>query len=204
MGHASDDNSFRILVDTLQNLVNKGVLTTVATGVDANTKVLPGKDSTSFTQLLEEIYKAAPGQTFEVSEIKQIINAITGSKSGKTGQSLVKPIVDEFLRLRSNGGLAVPVEPEMKPGAVAQEVMENVVETPATVEVKPALNAKELNQKAFNETKDIVKNITDEKSAVDAITESVKRLKQLTNENKQDTEEYIIEQRKLGTILSNP
>ena len=70
------------------------------------------------------------------------------------------------------------------------------------IEVASALNAKELNKAAYDQTKDIIKNITDGKSAVDAITKSVERLKQLTNENKQDTEEYIIEQRKLGTILA--
>lgn len=67
---------------------------------------------------------------------------------------------------------------------------------------KTSFNPKELNKVAYEQSKDIIKNITDEKSAVDAITESVERLKQLTNENKQDTEEYIVEQRKLGTILA--
>ena len=100
VGHAVDDNSFRILVDTLQKFANNGVLSSVATGVDANTKVLRGKNGASFTQLIGEIYKAAPGKTFTVEEIKSIITSILKDKSGKFDQDLVKPIVDDFVNKR--------------------------------------------------------------------------------------------------------
>lgn len=135
VGHAVDDNSFRILVDTFQKLAKDGILSFVATGVDANTKVLRGKNGASFTQLIEEIYGAAPGQTFTVQEIKSIINSIIKNQSGKFGQELVKPIVDNFISQRAS----VTVEPEIAPGAVAEEVRENITETPAEAPVEPVV-----------------------------------------------------------------
>ena len=47
-----------------------------------------------------------------------------------------------------------------------------------------------------------LKDLKDEQKCIDAITVSIDKLKKLTSENKQDTEEYIVEQRKLGLILS--
>lgn len=101
----------------------------------------------------------------------------------------VKPIVDSVSTqtTKKKSKKKTPVEAEV---------------APADTTVKSTLNAKELNQAAYDQTKGVIEKIKDEKAAVDAITESVERLKQLTNENKQDTEEYIIEQRKLGTILA--
>ena len=69
--------------------------------------------------------------------------------------------------------------------------------------------AKQLNKTAYNElaVKDeetgrkTLKYLEDEKECVDKLVATVNTLKQLTNENKQDTDEYIVAQRKLGLIL---
>ena len=63
--------------------------------------------------------------------------------------------------------------------------------------------AASINTKAYNENKDVIKSLKDERSCVDAIGKSVESLNNLTQQNKQDTEEYIVEQRKLGEILKS-
>lgn len=117
VGHAADDNSFRILIDVFKKFADSGILSSVATGVDANTQVLGAKNGASFTQLIEEIYEAAPGQVFTVEEIKSIIKSIVTDKSGKFGQELVKPIVDNLIAQR----ITPPQTPE-KPNTTTNTI----------------------------------------------------------------------------------
>lgn len=110
VGHAANDQSFMILVDTLKKFEKQGILSNIQTGVDANTKVsfgYKGKQGASFTTMLEEIYKAVPGEIFSVDEIKSIIRAAVASTSGEVDQALFKPIVEDVIRKRNEQTLNI-------------------------------------------------------------------------------------------------
>ena len=149
------------------------------TAYDILKEAMSGFDSNMSKQEKQAFYESR----LLSAEVQEASNELIRKDNNFTANSQETALLDDFFKL---------LDAYISSGVVI----------PSQTETRTALNAKELNKAAYDQTKDIVKNITDEKSAVDAVTKSVERLKQLTNENKQDTEEYIIEQRKLGTILA--
>lgn len=102
VGHAADDESFKILIDTLNQFISKGDLRNLQTGVDIRKSVNAGSSKgASFSALLEDIYKVAPGEMFSVDEIKSIIKMAVSDTSGKIGEQLFTPIVEDVVKNRT-------------------------------------------------------------------------------------------------------
>ena len=111
--------------------------------------------------------------------------------------------------------VAVSVEPEIKPGAVAQEVQENVVETPATVDVKPETVAsvqpdwiakmsedeRNASIKTINEYDKEVVNGWKEKGATELAQIMQDITKEMDGLNKESVE-YLQKQRELGRLFT--
>lgn len=105
VGHAADDESWKILYDVLKTFAAKGDLRNIQAGIDATNPVIfgsKGAQGASFSELLEEIYKVAPGEVFDVEEITSIIRSAVESTTGALNEKLFKPIVDNVVNNRQS------------------------------------------------------------------------------------------------------
>ena len=147
VGHAEDAKSLKILADVLNQYSSIGDLSNINFGVDATdkTKVLLGRKGVgggSFSQLLEEIYGVAPGETFTVDEIKAIIKTAIADKSGKHDKELFDPIVKDVIAKRTTS-----TQPAQEAaGKVAENIVQAgaqaAVESVTPAEITPNPNAK--------------------------------------------------------------
>lgn len=142
VAHADDDKSFEVLVQWMEEKVVQGIFDKLSAGVDVH-KFPMGDKSQSWSNLLTDIYQNAPGETFTVQEVKEIIRA--WADPAKNHSWAFSAHKDDFYNELIAPVIAKRQAPNENTGAAAQEagneaanaLIENVGEA-ATQAVKQA------------------------------------------------------------------